>query len=140
MGSKKKKLIFYFTNTPIVPRKQTDTDRQHKQIHTMVQHIDTYIRWRLETKHGLSRDDLNCLNYNAKTWSGDYKIFRIQEISKSGKSMKCQVFDFDGNKTKQYKQYSMERFFKSVVEEHRKLSLPLGDDELVDHIVNAIRG
>jgi len=88
---------------------------------------DTYVRWVLMKKHSLSKTDLNCLNFNRNRWTGDNKIFQLQEISKSAKSMKCAVYDYETKKWKEYTRYSMARFIQSVLQEHENQNAPLGD-------------
>ena len=84
--------------------------------------IDKYFEEKLMTEYGLSKDDHWALNYRKRQWNGSSKVFYIQELSKSRKSMKCKVFDLDTNKTREYKMYSVEKFLESLLEEHKNTS------------------
>lgn len=93
-------------------RTETTSEAETDSKHTMAeQMIDTYISWRLETKYDIPYKFMDLINYGDKKWETWHLKFKIEEISKTGKSMKCKVYDRDKKKWKEYKQYSMKRLF-----------------------------
>tara|TARA_Y100001938_G_C7925926_1_gene346843 strand:- start:56 stop:355 length:300 start_codon:yes stop_codon:yes gene_type:complete len=90
----------------------------------MPQQMDTWVRYQIIKQLGASitKTDLNSMNVSKNRWNGVDKIYHLEKVSSTGKSVKCKIWSYDTRKIKEYKQLSIKKMVEDIIQEHKNTS------------------